>query len=1010
MSSVRRVHDGAAGEARGAAMTPARWERVTEVLGGALERPAGERAAYLDLVCGSDAALRQEIESLLAACADADGPHGTDGADDFLVSPLARLAERAPDHAPAAVAGDRLGRYRVLGPLGRGGMGEVYLAEDPRLGRRVALKLLPAHVRDDADRLRRFAREARAASALSHPNVCVVHEVGETAEGRPFLAMEYVEGTSLRARLEAAREDGGRLPLAEAVAIAAQAAAGLAAAHAAGVIHRDVKPENLLVRPDGLVKVVDFGLAARMGPAPAAADGEALERSEHTAAGVVLGTVPYMSPEQLRGYPLDGRTDVWSLGAVLYELVAGQPPFGGATRSNVVVAVLEREPPAMADVAPEVPTALQATVARALRKDREARHASMAALADELCTIGDALARPDAAPHAPGTAGRAPAAPASLLQQLRPRSRRSVLMVAAAVAVIAAGTTAGVTWRWQATLATVGPPRVLVAAFENRTGDPTFDLAGDMTADWIAQGLQQTGLVDVVDPSVVLGKPRSVSLAPERATGRERAAMLARDVGATLVVWGAIYRQGDSLHFRGQVTDVARSRQATTLEPAVVAVADPVSGAQQMRSRVAGALASLLDARIATLTVPTDRPPEFAAYREYVRGLEAFRDSRDPIASFANAARLDSSFSLPLIWAAFWYGNAGHFVKSDSVVRILATRRARLTPLDLHALHYFEARRAGDVGGAIAAAQAAARLSPGSNWSHNAAGWALVRNRPREALRYLRQIDPERGWARTWFSYWKYHTAALHVLGDYEEELRVARRALALAPLDPFFATLETRALIALGRLDDVDRRVAEVQARSGSARAAAEYLRLAALELHAHGHRLRAKRVFQAAIAWYRSSAADRFVAMRPDTAAARRTLRRAEANTRYDAGQWEDAGAIFEALAARDSTSLELRESLGLLAARRGDRAGAEAAIRLLERPPERGVPMTIYQRDGAPLAVAEILAVLGDRERAVAQLREVLTGHGNADVPLHLHRHPNWEGLRDYPPFQELARPGG
>src|SRR5438270_12913643 len=221
--------------------------------------------------------------------------------------------------------------------LDPGGMGEVYLAEDTRLGRALALKLLLAEYTQDSARVRRFEQEARAASALNHPNILTIYEVGE-AGGRHYIATEYVEGETLRQKIRS-----GPLAIGEAADIAAQAAEALSAAHAAGIAHRDVKPENVMVRPDGYVKVLDFGLAKlveRRG-----ADGEAETETAQTNPGTVMGTTWYMSPEQARGLPVDARTDVWSLGVVLYEMLAGSPPFAGSTSSHVIVSILEREPP-----------------------------------------------------------------------------------------------------------------------------------------------------------------------------------------------------------------------------------------------------------------------------------------------------------------------------------------------------------------------------------------------------------------------------------------------------------------------------------------------------------------------------------------------------------------------------------------------------------------------------------------------------------------------------------------
>src|SRR5437867_3627357 len=245
---------------------------------------------------------------------------------------------------------ETISHYRILQKLGAGGMGEVYLAEDTRLGRKVALKLLPAEFTQDAERVRRFEQEARAASALNHPNIITIHEVGQV-DGLHFIVTEFVDGRTLRQHLA-----DGRLPVDETLDVAMQVASALQAAHAAGITHRDIKPENIMLRPDGLVKVLDFGLAKLTERPAAALDPEAPTRLKaQTELGTVMGTVYYMSPEQARGLQVDARTDVFSLGIVLYEMITGSLPFAGETASDVIAAILQTEPAPLTRHAPQFP-------------------------------------------------------------------------------------------------------------------------------------------------------------------------------------------------------------------------------------------------------------------------------------------------------------------------------------------------------------------------------------------------------------------------------------------------------------------------------------------------------------------------------------------------------------------------------------------------------------------------------------------------------------------------------
>jgi serine/threonine protein kinase len=270
-------------------------------------------------------------------------------------------------------AGVRFNHYEILSPLGAGGMGEVYLAEDTKLGRKVALKLLPEEFTSDAGRVRRFEQEARAASALNHPNILTIFEIGE-ANGERYFATEYIDGQTLRDRL-----NGDRLAPGAALDIAAQIAAALTAAHEAGIVHRDIKPENVMLRRDGIVKVLDFGLAKLTERRADAIDREAPTMAKvNTDPGMVMGTANYMSPEQARGLEVDARSDIFSLGVALYEMLAGRTPFEGVNALDMIGAILNREPAPLSAHTPDsgeaAPAELQRIVMKALRKDRDERY------------------------------------------------------------------------------------------------------------------------------------------------------------------------------------------------------------------------------------------------------------------------------------------------------------------------------------------------------------------------------------------------------------------------------------------------------------------------------------------------------------------------------------------------------------------------------------------------------------------------------------------------------------
>jgi eukaryotic-like serine/threonine-protein kinase len=343
-------------------MTPERWQQIKELFNQALDREAGEREAFLNEAC-NDEMLRQEVYSLLTAHEESDT---------LIDKPAYKAAaELLASNNADIVVGRVIGHYRVERELGQGGMGEVYLAEDTRLGRRVALKMLPIHFTRDSERVRRFQQEARAASALNHPNIVTIHEIGER-EGLRFIVTEYIEGETLRERMEQ-----GRMRLVEVVEVGIQTASALMAAHEAGIAHRDIKPENIMLRSDGYVKVVDFGLA------------KLTERQDgngevSTDSGVVIGTVRYMSPEQACGKKVDIRTDIFSFGVVLYEMVAGRVPFDGESNGDVIAGILRREAPPLSTFSPDLPVEMEKIIKRAIRKEREGRYQTIKEMLEEL--------------------------------------------------------------------------------------------------------------------------------------------------------------------------------------------------------------------------------------------------------------------------------------------------------------------------------------------------------------------------------------------------------------------------------------------------------------------------------------------------------------------------------------------------------------------------------------------------------------------------------------------------
>jgi Tol biopolymer transport system component len=341
-------------------MADEKWQKVREIFDSALQRKPDERRRFVHEACGEDKTLLAEVESLLSSLGSAES---------FMETPaIAKVAAAIEAETRHLERGQSFGHYEIIEQIGAGGMGEVYLAEDTHLERKIALKILPESVAQDGERMQRFVREAKSASALNHPNIITIYEIGETDKTH-FIATEYIEGETLRERLK-----GSPVKLKSALEIASQVAGALDAAHRAGIVHRDVKPENVMVRPDGLVKLLDFGIAKlterQTDPHPEAATAIKAQ----TSPGMIIGTAAYMSPEQARGSVVDSRTDIFSFGIMLYEMLAGRPPFVGENAIETIGSILNKEPVPLSRQMPDVPHEIERIINKALRKDREERY------------------------------------------------------------------------------------------------------------------------------------------------------------------------------------------------------------------------------------------------------------------------------------------------------------------------------------------------------------------------------------------------------------------------------------------------------------------------------------------------------------------------------------------------------------------------------------------------------------------------------------------------------------
>jgi serine/threonine-protein kinase len=501
-------------------------------------------------------------------------------------------------------------------------MGEVYRARDPRLGREVAVKVLPDELARP-DRLRRFEQEARAAGALNHSNILTIHDVGSD-EGRPYLVTELLEGRTLREDMA-----GSPLPVSDAIVYAVQIAGGLSAAHRKGIIHRDLKPENLFITVDGVVKILDFGLAKVIAPERPVLESVTTEtKGLETQAGAVMGTLGYMSPEQARGEVVDHRTDLFSLGVVIYEMVAGRRPFAGGTAADTITAILTHDPPGLAQITSDVPAALEGTVRRCLEKRRDDRFG-------QARDVAAALESPSGAPETPLPSGA--------------RSRRWLLAGAGLVLVAAL---AGV-WSWRTEPGPASPSGAVqslaVLPLENLSGDPSLEYFADGMTEALITDLGQIEALRVVSRTSVMRYKDSGKSAPE----------IAGELGVDALVEGSVLSSGGRVRITAQLIDGATDEHlwADSYDRELEDVLT-------LQSEVARQIAREVDSNLSPaeeerLTRRREVSPE--AYDAYLRGdYRLYRDtpaSADAmVASLQRAIELDPGFAPAYARLADFYG------------------------------------------------------------------------------------------------------------------------------------------------------------------------------------------------------------------------------------------------------------------------------------------------------------------------------------------------------------------
>jgi serine/threonine protein kinase/tetratricopeptide (TPR) repeat protein len=687
---------------------------------------------------------------------------------------------------------DKVSHYRILEKLGAGGMGEVYLAEDMKLGRKVAIKILSEEFTTNKDRLHRFEQEASAASNLNHPNILTIHEVG-IDEGKHYIATEFIDGVTLRRKMAAAH-----LETPEILEIAVQVASALEEAHAAGIVHRDIKPDNIMVRRNGYVKVLDFGLAKlteTIDRSPS--DAEAATRVlVHTDAGVVMGTSHYMSPEQARGKPVDARSDIWSLGVVIYEMVAGRTPFEGETSTDVIVAITHKEPLPLARFAPNVPAELDWIVMKALRKDRDERYQTIKELITDLRRLKQRLEFQSELERSssPSVSGSRISAPPTTPERAMPTSEKTVTHVssaeyiatglkrhkvaAALIALFVVVASASAFYLYNRNShALTERDTVLLTDFVNTTGEPVFD---GTLKQALAVHLGQTPFLNLFPEERVRETLRFMGRSPDDRITRDVGREICERQGIKAMLTGSIAslgshyvitleatnpRSGDSIA-REQIEAVSKEKVLSSLGTATL----------NLRKKLGESLSSMqkYDVNIEQATTSS-----LEALKAFAMGNEERSKGkvRESLGFYNRAIELDPNFAMAYARIGVHYANQQQIETAKEYVQKAYDLRDRVSERErLYITEKYYSYITAQMDKTIETLQTWSRLYPNDFIPHN-----------NLALNY-------------------------QLLGRHEDALKEALEAVRLSPNNTAARENLAATFIGLGRIDEAEQALREIQ------------------------------------------------------------------------------------------------------------------------------------------------------------------------------------------------------
>jgi serine/threonine protein kinase len=850
--------------------------------------------------------------------------------------------------------------FAIERELGGGGMSRVFLAEERALGRRVAIKVLPPDLCGGIN-VDRFRREIQLAATLQHPHIVPVF-AASVVDGMPYFTMPFVEGESLRAHLKR-----GELPVAEVISILRDVTKALAYAHTHGVVHRDIKPDNVLLSSHAAT-VTDFGVAKAL--SESTSPGAPL-----TATGMALGTPAYMSPEQASADPnVDARTDIYALGVLAYEMLMGQPPFGGRSAQQILAAHMTESVPAVNTQRASVPDALSDLVAWCLAK----RPADRPQTAEQVV---------------PAIAASVAAVVVIALVAWRPWQSRAVADAPAPAAQSGQ----------PAPIPKFRPTSIVVAPFTNMTNDTSLNVLGAIAAQTLSDGLSQLDSVTVMTPTT--GMMDSTG-ALRRFAGADAVRALGRESKAASVVWGSFQRDGDSLRFKGQVIDVKDGRVQITLDAVSGPAKSPTAAIEALRDRVVNAIdATKLNERLGAM----GRPPNMAAYREFLAGLHEKWDGRAPNTSvaalpfFEAASRLDTTFTIASYYVVLMQTNVSGATQvratrlranqsAESVLKVMTRRKHLMNAVELEFLAAAAAAVKEDQQTTLRITQRMQARDSSLRMFHNVSISAMFANRPDVTLGAFRAWGT-RPIPENWVSTMALEPLAHHRLGAHEQELKSVVKWRAKVPNSPGLRWREANALAALGRIDPL-RTITDSITGAWDGTGNPTWWRDIAFELRAHGHEAAAIRYADDGLAMFRSH---------PPLPANVRNRTYAIADLLMIKGAFDSVRTLVAPLVAGGDSINPAKSFLAMVGPTLGDTTMTLRVMAVLDTAAKNP-----YEHGRAQRTQARLAAVLGRKDEAVRYLKAAFAAGVPYDFGIDVHVDPAFSSLRTYPPFQALIQP--